>query len=648
MLGLTFSGLSGAALGGLYGVLAFAMVLLYLLKLRRRRVAVPFSPLWASVISERQSSALFRRLKRLWSLLLQLTLLALLVGALGDPRPDEVGGCGFAPPEPPPVAHTLLLIDTSSSMSAISQGQRRFDAAIEAAQGVLEDARGNPEHRIMIAAADVRVRPMTLWTVDHQVLNEALMELKAAGPRSTPTDVSRTLKVAQQVLRGRAGAEAIWVSDNAFDAPDLPEELALSVIKVGAPGANLGISGFNVRPALDDGLSYAIFVAVRNTSARALKANVHFYANDAGHRVDDFIDDTRIVSSVAMSVPPGEIVRQVISDVSFEGSRLAARVVIDPDEPVHDIFEGDDVAFALVPERTRLKVQLVSEGNLFLQASLFLRENVDLSVVNPANYQGPEGFDVTFIDGVDVDLSGPGRYVLFNPPPGGLFEHRGRLDTPKVTRVQARHPLVQGLTFADAGISQATKIQKERGDEVIVAGPKGAPLVFTRRDAEGGRTFVVLAFDLRRSLLPVSYAFPLFVVNALNWYQPQPEGLMPTHRAGVPLSLASALGEGVIDALGPADVAIRRVPGRVHFTAPEIGIYDLVVGGDDRLSVAVNLMDAQESAVDPRAEYPAYKASAPWVAPTPPWPGTPWRALLLIALGLLTIEWWTWHRRVTL
>ena len=57
MLGLTFAGLSAGALGALYGGLAFGMVLLYLLKLRRRRIAVPFSPLWASVVSERQSSA---------------------------------------------------------------------------------------------------------------------------------------------------------------------------------------------------------------------------------------------------------------------------------------------------------------------------------------------------------------------------------------------------------------------------------------------------------------------------------------------------------------------------------------------------------------------------------------------------------------
>ena len=322
-------------------------------------------------------------------------------------------------------------------------------------------------------------------------------------------------------------------------------------------------------------------------------------------------------------------------------------MVVDSGEPVHDVFGGDDVAFAVVPPRQRLAVQLVTEGNLFLQASLFLRENVDLSVVTPAEYAGPEGFDVTFVDRAAVDLSRPGRYVLFDPPEGGPFVHKGTLDNPGVTRVRSRHPLVSGLTFADAGIASASRLATERGDEVVVAGPKGAPLIMTRHDAPGQRTFVAVAFDVRRSLLPVSYAFPLLVVNALNWFQPQPEGLLPTRRAGVPLSVATTLAGGELSVRGPAPVVLRRVPGRLHFTAPQIGVYDFALPDGEALTVAVNLMDAAESDVTPRGDYAAWDPGPPWIAPTPPWPGTPWRALLMAALALLLIEWWTWHRRVT-
>ena len=68
---MPLAGLSLAEMLALLGGIGGALVLLYLLELRRRRVEIPYSPLWARVASERQSSSLFRALKRLLSLLLQ-------------------------------------------------------------------------------------------------------------------------------------------------------------------------------------------------------------------------------------------------------------------------------------------------------------------------------------------------------------------------------------------------------------------------------------------------------------------------------------------------------------------------------------------------------------------------------------------------
>ena len=70
----------------LLGVLGAIVVVLYILKLRRRRVAVPFARLWNHVLREKETTALFSRLKRFISLLVQLLLLAALAVALGDPR----------------------------------------------------------------------------------------------------------------------------------------------------------------------------------------------------------------------------------------------------------------------------------------------------------------------------------------------------------------------------------------------------------------------------------------------------------------------------------------------------------------------------------------------------------------------------------
>src|SRR5438445_3306579 len=119
-----FLGLGFAQLATIFGAVGAGVVVLYILKLRRRPVPVPFSPLWARILKDKDATSLFSRLKRLLSLLLQLALLALLVLALGDPRTaiEVVKG-----------RNLVVLVDTSASMQAAdggpSNGRARIDQA---------------------------------------------------------------------------------------------------------------------------------------------------------------------------------------------------------------------------------------------------------------------------------------------------------------------------------------------------------------------------------------------------------------------------------------------------------------------------------------------------------------------------------------
>src|SRR5688572_20307314 len=91
-------------------VTAAAVIVLYLLKLRRRRVVVPFVRLWHEVLSEKQSTRLFSQLKRWLSLLLALLVVGLLAFSLGDPRPEGASASGRT---------LVVLLDGSASMQAV-------------------------------------------------------------------------------------------------------------------------------------------------------------------------------------------------------------------------------------------------------------------------------------------------------------------------------------------------------------------------------------------------------------------------------------------------------------------------------------------------------------------------------------------------
>ncbi len=146
---MIFAGLPLAQwLGILGGAAAFATAL-YILKLRRRAVAVPFSKLWERILRDKEATSLFSKLKRLLSLLLQIALLALLAVSLGDPRAAATLVKGRS---------LVVLVDASASMKATVHSSR----ATPATSAVLKalERMGQPHSR-----KDRAVLDHALWPV---------------------------------------------------------------------------------------------------------------------------------------------------------------------------------------------------------------------------------------------------------------------------------------------------------------------------------------------------------------------------------------------------------------------------------------------------------------------------------------------------
>src|SRR5262249_19373796 len=147
------------------------IVVLYILKLRRRRVAVPYARLWERVLIERPTSSLFSQLKRLLSLLLQLALLALMVFALADPRLRHTSSTG---PNP------VVLVDASASMKATDVPGTRAGAAREAVRRMIREMGSND--RMLLAQMDAEITPLSPMTDEIAPLENALREYE---PRDT-------------------------------------------------------------------------------------------------------------------------------------------------------------------------------------------------------------------------------------------------------------------------------------------------------------------------------------------------------------------------------------------------------------------------------------------------------------------------------
>jgi hypothetical protein len=194
--------LAGLPEGVFYGLLAgtgAVVTLLYLLKLRRRRVLVPFTPLWARVLEQREATSLLKRLKRLFSWLVQMVFAVLLVFALADPRPAE---------ESREVRFTAILVDASASMMATDVTPSRLARAQEEARSVIRGL--GSEEQAMVVEVGAQATPLGPFTKDKDVLLAAVDRVRAAD---SPADLGRALATVTASLRGRPRPRIVLLSD---------------------------------------------------------------------------------------------------------------------------------------------------------------------------------------------------------------------------------------------------------------------------------------------------------------------------------------------------------------------------------------------------------------------------------------------------
>ncbi|HJL46998.1 MAG TPA: VWA domain-containing protein, partial [Polyangiaceae bacterium LLY-WYZ-15_(1-7)] len=140
---IAFTGLTLTQVLTVLGVAGGLVFVLYLLKLRRRRVEVPFVKLWETVLAEKQTTRLFSQLKRWLSFLVALAVVALLAFALGDPRPEGALDEGRS---------LVVLVDASASMQATDVQPSRFERGRQQVERLVEEL--GPADRMLIAQLD--------------------------------------------------------------------------------------------------------------------------------------------------------------------------------------------------------------------------------------------------------------------------------------------------------------------------------------------------------------------------------------------------------------------------------------------------------------------------------------------------------------
>jgi Ca-activated chloride channel homolog len=682
-----------AATGGL-------AVAAYILKMRRRRFEVPFSTLWQRVLREKEATSLWKRLRRLLSLLLTLAVLGLLLLAATEPR------LGAADRDSRSV---VILLDASASMKARDGGEdgaTRMDAARAAARGILEGMGGGDA--AMVMRMDGQTTPLSRFESDMPRLISLVDKVEASD---TPADLRRALGAASDALRGRDHPMIILVGDGAYDRPTLDsvvwkrppaqtpttgerlDAIDLTGIDVryhpvGASGENVGIIAFNARRYATDKTSYEVYIEMQNFGTRPARRKLVLYNGDLA-------TDVR-----TLELNPGEQLRQIYSRGGGEDSVLRASLEVEPPAgsapaagpPRRDVFPLDDQAWALLPARRKQHVLLVTRDNLYLEGAMLVYDNIEVDKLTPEEFDAqvaarklPAYAAVVLDDYTPAALPPPPTNLLYFNPQGehSPFRVRGSIARPHITEVNDSHPVMRWLVLSDVNFDSASVFELDRDKgEVALASAVRDPIMAARRAAD--RKIVACSFSLTATDLTLRVAFPLFLVNTIDWFASDEADLLTTYatgaRARVPLD--GVVGVSEVTVTSPSKRVSRAplVEGQATFYASEVGVHVLRAleahgvaprdtvsrpGGDrsggDRpapaqavgrvlaeVSLAANLSSPTESniAPAPRLELGGVAIAAPEGFGVSH-PRSIWMYLVLLAAALLCAEWLTFNRRIT-
>src|SRR5215472_9526634 len=361
---MILAGLTLAKLAAVFGAVGAATIALYMLKLRRRSVAVVFSPLWERILRDKEATSLFSKLKRILSLLLQLALLALLVLALGDPRAAATLMKGRS---------VVVLLDASASMQATDVAPNRLSAAKDEVKTMIRGLGG--ADRMLVAQMDAMVTPLGPMSGDTSELERELEGVRATDARA---DFPRALRFAADTLRGADNPEIIVVSDGGLGEPSDAMgavhlgDIKLSYVKVGRGKRNVGITQFSVRRYPLDKSRYEVMLEVTNTGPDPEDVELKL------------LGDGEPVDVTHLRLQPGERLPRFYPNLSGASQKLEATLAFV--DGSHDELPADDHAYALLPERRRSKLLVVTPGNTYLEAALLLDEYLDVAQVTPAEY----------------------------------------------------------------------------------------------------------------------------------------------------------------------------------------------------------------------------------------------------------------------
>jgi hypothetical protein len=561
---------------------------LFFRKVRPPRVDVPSLLLWRRVFDESRALTWWERVRRAVSLVATVLVAVFLALAVTRPAPRVTASAH---------GRLLVVLDSSKSMLArTADGRTRWQHAVALARRLAASA----------GADDVSLATTGEGLVEGPTSDTALIE--SALDRLTPvggTDVPWP--------RVAGTDEVHFVTDGARGRPI---DSAVTVHSVFEAAPNVAVTAMAVRPPTSAGSGGEAYVEIANYAATGQSVRVTVT------RGRDVVFDQPV------EMGAGEAVRQVVPLTPSGDPQLHVQV-----RAPLDALAEDDEAVSWIAEADPLAVTVVTDQPAPFAALLQHAAGIKAAFTTPATYR-PGREDVVIFDRW-LPAQAPTRPALCLAPPTSPW--LGTVGAPeKAPRWTSTgsHALVAGLDPLTLEIARASAYDGA-GIEPIARSDQGTPLVEVVDRSD--RRIAIVTFGLADSNLAFAPAFPVLIGNSIDWLA-RPVGGEPRRPGLTELPAATT---GVTGPDGRS-VPIARAAGAAFARLTMGGLYRIDAGGAHQ-ALAVNVGEPETSNLTRTTLARGAGTPADQPVSSRAW----WLYLATAALGLVTIEWWTWQRRIT-
>ena len=296
------------------------------------------------------------------------------------------------------------------------------------------------------------------------------------------------------------------------------------IISFGGRVANAGIDAFDLQAAASGFAGYDLFLRVSCAGGAG---------TDGGRPLTlTLTNNGRAVRQVERSCASGAPIELLLEGIALEPGE--AVLTLTPG----DAYPPDDRVSVGIGDGAAAKVVVVTAGNRFLETAVRAGAPREVLVVAPDGQVPRDPAAVYVIDGrvPAGDLPDRALFIMPDRPPEGLAVQT-YLSFPSQIEAERGDPLLRHADLDALSVRGYYAFDADPAYRAALRGD-GRPLLLRR--ADGGRRWVVLAFDPSESNLVYAPAYPIFIANSIRWLSRMGSDEQAFFKAGAPVFLPAA------------------------------------------------------------------------------------------------------------